>query len=273
MKLFLPTTSLFFVLAASIMQASHAVTRVDKSCGGMQGDECNRDLGNNQRSGDDCCGGYDCVYNGWENKYFCEKSRRALSIEEPHEQQVWDEHLDKCGEVDYSLAVHIQGHLKLLAQPSSSSRSAAKEFACKPFYMEDDTSNNGKKITLVLDDPENTFDEMWSESFPISNAEYELEQLAVAFEIAADSSGKEYDAVHNNCATFILSMLAAVGYEVDEAGMDFAVNRLAESDYIDVLLEAESLGNLGVGEDIDHSDTAQLMRALVEQYVAENKYL
>ena len=164
----------------------------------------------------------------------------------------------------------MKGHLELLAQPVPTT---SQGLDCKSFYMEDDTSQDRMKIVMVMEDndPSRSFSEDWSQSFPISAGTasgYQLRQIAAAFEIAADSSGKDYDAVHNNCATFILSMLAGVGYRVDTDGMEYAANRLAESDYINVLLESTSLTKLGQAENYASSDPLELMRGLVEQYVA-----
>ena len=116
---------------------------------------------------------------------------------------------------------------------------------------------------------EERFDAAWVESFAMST--YKYSEIMDAFEISEDSTSRVvFHIVHNNCATFPLSMAKQLGYTVSHDLMEFAASKLTLS--VIPKLVRDSLGGEELTSsllDVVEEDGGEhgLMQRLVKYYV------
>ena len=98
-----------------------------------------------------------------------------------------------------------------------------------------------------------------------------LESIANAYDLVEMDQEMEYDMVMNNCASFVLEMLAYMDHFVDEDTVKFSADRLAQHSKIAQMIRDSPYAEVVVGAELLNGDDTDLVFAFTKLYTENRK--
>jgi hypothetical protein len=134
-----------------------------------------------------------------------------------------DEIAAYCATEIYNVSLVVDSHVQLVA--------ISPLDECLPIIF--DSSDNEKRAHLL--DPEQDNEELFSGKTLLKAS---LETIAIAYDLVELDQNMDYDMVNNNCATFVLEMLAYLDHFVDDETLTYTADKLAQHSEIAEMIRA-----------------------------------
>ena len=293
----LSASTTMIVYALAIIISSSMIASVNAGGGG--GSACNGNGGAcGGWGGETCCSWAYCsdedpVFGGeCENKVrrtlraeaSSSMGRHLLLTDDDRNQATWENQKDMCADTKYNLKLFVDNHIVLLAKAATDATDGTDidGGGCnKSFVFHDDSNSDrtvGKRVDVIdLDAADesneraNVFNTHWDDGSSYDLGTYALSKLSNAFDNAKSANDYGwYDRFHNNCATFILSMVCkGLDYAVTPEVIEYVISSLSKSDKIAPLMVEDATSHSGGVAVDDNTNTEIVMRALINKYIAK----